>query len=133
MRWTTFAAAAIAVSFSSCLTGCGEPSPSAKKVQKELGDTWDAMKTWSAEKKDEFVKSASPKLDEAKQKFAEWKTSASEKSAEAKKSLDADWVVVEQKFDAMKAATASEWNRNRDAFVAAYDAFKAKLASSPAK
>jgi len=133
MRWTTFATAAIAASFSPCLTACGEPSPSAKKVQKELGETWDAMKTWSVEKKDDFVRSASPKVEEAKQKFAEWRTSAAETNAEAKKSLEADWVVVEQKFDAMKTASADQWSRHRDAFVDAYDAFKRKLASSPTK
>jgi len=133
MRWTTIATVVMAVSASPWLSGCGDPSPTAKKVQDKLGETWDAMKTWGVEKKDDFVKSASPKLDELKQKFAEAKVSASKTSAESAQKLEDGWNGVQQKFDAMKAATGAEWAKQRDAFVEAYDAYKTKLAKPDAK
>ncbi len=133
MRWTTIVALAMATSTGPWLAGCGESSPETKKLQQKIGETWDAMKTWGVEKKDEFVKSASPKLDELKQKFAEAKVSASKTSAEAGQKLEEGWNDVQQKFDAMKTATGAEWAKHRDAFVEAYDAYKQKLANPSPK
>lgn len=130
MRWNQLAVVAIVFGLAPSLSGCGEPSPSAKKVMDKASDTWDAMKTWGVEKKDDFVRSASPKVDEMKQGFADAKAAASKKSAEAGKQLEEGWNGVEQKFDAMKTATGETWAKHRDAFLEAVEAYKQKLASS---
>lgn len=133
MRWTTTATLVIAMTALPALTGCGDPGPKAKEVADKLGETWGAMKSWGVEKKDEFVKSSGPKLEELKQKFASAKESAAKTSAESARKLEDGWNVVQQKFDAMKAATGTEWAKQRDAFVEAYDAYRAKLANPDPK
>jgi len=130
MRWTNFAVVAMVFGFALSIPGCGEPSPAAKKVMDNASDTWDAMKTWSVAKKDDFVRVASPKVDELKAGFADAKTAASKKSAEAGRQLEEGWNGVEQKFDAMKTSTADSWAKHRDAFLEAVDAYKRKLAAS---
>ena len=133
MRWTRIGTLAMVFGVGAGMSGCGEPSPTAKRVQDKLGETWDAMKTWGVEKRDEFLKSASPKLDELKQAFADAKVSAAKTSAESAQRLEEGWNGVQQKFDAMKAATGTEWAKHRDAFVEAYEAYKRKLASPDPK
>jgi len=130
MRWNQLAVVAMVFGIAPSLSGCGEPSPTAKKVMDKASETWDAMKTWGVEKKDDFVKVASPKVDEMKQGFADAKATASRKSAEAGKQLEESMNGVEQKFDAMKTATGDSWARHRDAFLEAVDAYKKKLAAS---
>jgi hypothetical protein len=133
MRFRKIASVVAAMSLAPCLFGCGEPSPSAKNVQRNLGETWDSMKTWGVEKKDEFVKSASATLDEIKPKLADARASASRASADAGKKFDEEWKVVQQKFEDMKAAGSDKWDKARDDFMQAYDSFKSKLTSSTGK
>ncbi len=71
MRWTAMVAFATAASLGSPLLGCGDTGPAAKRLQEKFSETWDAMKTWGVEKKDDFVKGAAPKLEELSQKLAE--------------------------------------------------------------
>lgn len=130
MRWNQLAVVAMTFGLALPTPGCGEPGPTAKKVIDKASETWDAMKTWGIEKKDDFVKSASPKIDELKQGFADAKAAAAKKGAEAGKQLEEGWNGVEQKFDAMKTATADTWAKHRDAFLEAVDAYKQKLADS---
>jgi hypothetical protein len=129
----TIAAVLTAMSAGHCLTGCGESAPETKKLQQKLGETWDAMKSWGVEKKEEFVRNTSPKLDDLKRRFAEVRVSGSRMSGEAAQRLETDWTSVQQKFDSVKTATGEQWARHRDAFVEAYAAFQKKLAESSAK
>lgn len=133
MRWTKLAAVSVMCCVIPSLAACGEPSPAAKKVMDKASETWDAMKTWSVEKKDDFVKSASPKVEELKQGFADAKASASRTSAEAGQKLEESWNGVQQKFEALKTATGDQWTKQRDAFVEAYEAYKQRLANPTPK
>ena len=133
MRFMKIASVVAATSLAPCLSGCGEPSPSAKNVQKKAGETWDAMKSWGVEKKDDLVKSASATLDEIKPKLAEARASAARASADAGKKFDDDWKVVQQKFEEMKSAGSDKWDKARDDFMQAYDSFKSRLSSSTGK
>jgi len=132
MRWTMIAAVVAAASLTFSLSGCGESSPETKKVTQKLGETWDAMKTWGIDKKDDLVKSSSEGLDTLKQKMADAKQAAPGVSADARQKLDEDWKVVQVKFDEMKNATGAQWDKARDGFLEAYGAFKRKLAAASA-
>jgi hypothetical protein len=129
MRLMSIAWVVSATSLVPCLSGCGESSPSAKNMQKKVGEALDSMKAWGVEKKDELVKSASATLDELKPKLAEAKAAASRSSADAGKKLDDEWKVVEQKLEEMKAAGSDKWAKARDDFMQAYDSFKSRLAN----
>jgi hypothetical protein len=130
MRWTT-TSAVMAMSLVPCLSGCGDTTT--KNVTQKMGETWDAMKTWGIEKKDDLVKASSQKLDELKPALAEAKKSASAASADAAQKWDEEWKVVEQKFDAMKSSTGDQWGKARDAFIESYDGFKKKLSNATGK
>lgn len=133
MKWTTIAAVTAALSLTPCLTGCGESSPETKKVQQKMGETWDAMKAWGIDKKDDLVKSSSENLEVMEEKLADAKRAASAGGAEAALKLDEEWKGVQEKFEAMKGAAGGQWDKARDGFTQAYDAFKKKLANPTGK
>jgi hypothetical protein len=133
MRWTMIAAVVAAASLTSSLSGGGESSPETKKVTQKLGETWDAMKAWGIDKKDDLVKSSSEGLDTLKQKMADAKQAAPGVTADARQKLDEEWKAVQVKFDEMKGASGPTWDKARDAFLQAYDGLKKKLAAATAK
>lgn len=123
MRWTTSATLATALFFGCGLTGCGEPSPEAKRVQLKVGEAWDAMKAWGADKKNDLVAAANRKLEELGPALEK----AKGKGAEAAAGLEADLASAKQKLAEMKDATGDRWAKARDDFMAAYERLKQKM------
>ena len=107
------------------MTGCGEQTKKdLQKVGEGLGQTWDAVKTFAVNRKDEAVAFFSKEMAEAPEKYAEARLEVEKVGADAKAALDAKWKDVETTFEAAKTATGDGWAKARDA---AYDAFRAEL------
>ena len=108
-----------------CLTpGCGEKSESWKKVEKNAGNTWESVKTWSAQKRDKAgaffsarMKDLEPKLEAAREKAAKAGDAAS-------KALDEKAQLAAKALAALKDATEENWEKARDVFAAAYEDLK---------
>jgi hypothetical protein len=108
-----------------CLApGCGEKSESWKKVEEGAGNTWGAVKTWSVERRDKasafFKKSMAdlePKLKAAREK-------AAKAGGAASKALDEKAQTAAKALEALKGATAENWDKARDVFAAAYEDLK---------
>jgi hypothetical protein len=133
MRWSVVPAVLALVGVGPLLAGCGEPSPEAKRVGQKAGETFDAMKAWGVDKRDDFVRSASATLESMKSIADDAKRSATGASADAARTLDDDWKVVQQKLDVMKTATGDRWASARDDFLAAYATFRQKVAAAAAR
>jgi hypothetical protein len=109
------------------LSACGEPSPSAKAVQDKLGETWDAMKTWGAEKRDALVQKTDEGLKSLEKPLADAKAAAGEAGSDASRALDGAWDTAKQKLEALKNASGEGFAKARDEMVEAYEALRAKL------
>ena len=110
---------------SAALTGCGETSPSAKQVQTKMGETWDAMKTWGAEKRDALVKKTDEGLKSLEKPMADAKAAAGAAGSDAAQALDAAWKKTEEKLSALKSASGEGFAKARDEMVEAYEALRA--------
>ena len=110
------------------LGGCGKPSDELKKVGTKMGETWDAVKSYSIKKKDDAMVLFRKGMDEVGPTYEAAKKKAAEMGGDASKALDAQWKVVEAKFAEAKDASAENWDSARDAFLKAYEDFKKKIA-----
>lgn len=114
---------------SAALTGCGDPSPSAKQVQTKVGEAWDAMKTWGAEKRDALVQKTDEGLKSLEKPLADAKAAAGAAGSEAAQALDGAWKTAQEKLAALKAASGEGYAKARDELMEAYEALRAKLGS----
>lgn len=115
------------------LGGCGDDvKQQAKDLGKTIGEkagaTWNSVKEFSAEKKDQAVELFSKSKDTLAEQFEKAKEKSADWSEDAKTALDGKWVAVQETYGKAKDAGADGWETSRDAFVEAYEAFKRELA-----
>jgi hypothetical protein len=122
-RPPTLTLIALLTLFALPLGGCGEPSDELREVGREMGDTWDAVKRYAAMKKDEAMAFFGKNLDLMGKRLAAARERAAEMGEDASAALDSKWSDVQAKYAEMKDATGEQWERARDAFAAAYEAF----------
>jgi hypothetical protein len=127
MRRLFLATSTSCLALSFLLAGCGEPSPSAKNVQQKVGEAWDAMKVWGAEKKDELVKKTSDGLASLEPALADAKKAAASAGGEAAQALDGAWAATKEKLEALKGASGEGFAKARDELLQAYEALRTKL------
>ncbi len=118
----------VAVAFLAApFTGCGQPSDELKQVGTKIGETWDAVKTYSIKKKDEAVGLFNKGIEDITPAYETAKEKAAALGGDAAEVLDKEWDVVKQKLEEAQNATAENWDSARDAFVKAYGDFKKKI------
>ena len=110
------------------LTGCGDDSPEARAVRKELREAKDALLKYANLKKGELEKTLGEDLEQLDQKLAELRAKASkasqasrEKWGESMKSLEAKRATMKAKLDALSDSSGEAWNRVRDETLAAWE------------
>ena len=109
------------------LIGCGESSDSWKKVEETSGATWDAVKTWSAEKAGEARAALQKKMDDLEPQLAAARIAAKKGGAQASAELEAAVENAKTAFAALKEATGPTWRAAIDGFQKAYEALQAKI------
>lgn len=109
------------------LGGCGEASDSWKKVQETSGDTWDALKTWSAEKSGEVRTALNKKMDDLEPQLKAARLAASKGGEKASAELEKTVDDAKAALDVLKSATASTWKDAVLGFKSALETLKAKI------
>lgn len=112
------------------LVACGD-DPHWKDVKKEAGETWDALKVYGVAQREKAESGFAQGVASLESSWAQAKTAAAAKSADAGQALDARWRDVQGKLATLKSAGADRWAEARDEFVKAYEALKRDV--SPAK
>jgi hypothetical protein len=120
-------AATLLLLTSFALAGCGDDDAALNRVKEETGEAWDAIKAWSAEKKDRAVEVFAERKEAVNESYMRLKEKSADWSEERKRELEAGWRKVESTYQRAETATAEGWNEARDAFVAAYEAFEESL------
>ncbi len=109
------------------LSGCGD-----KEKLKDIGNkataTWKAVASYTVAQKDKALTFFGERFSDLGDQWANAKEKSAGWSAETRSVLESKWAVVQRKYAETKDATGEHWAKARDAFVAAYDAFKAELA-----
>jgi hypothetical protein len=124
-RWSWVGVLALAL-----LAGCGEGKDREYgNLKKEAAETWDAAKAWGSAKRAEAERVFASSMDSLSKSYEASKAKAAAAGGDAAKTLEAKWADVQQKLTEMKGATGETWEKSRDAFVAAYEAFKREMAS----
>jgi hypothetical protein len=122
-QWSWVGALALAL-----LAGCGD-GKEYRDLKKEAGETWDAAKAWGSAKRAEAEKVYASSVDSLSKTYEASKAKAAAAGGDAAKTLEAKWGDVQSKLTEMKATTGEKWEKARDAFVAAYEAFKREISS----
>jgi uncharacterized lipoprotein YehR (DUF1307 family) len=114
--------------FSLCLVGllagCGESGESWKQVQEKGGETWDALKTWSAEKSAEARAAFTKKMAELKPQLEVARVAAQKAGAQTSKELEAAVQAAEVGLKDLKGATAETWKDLFATFQVAWEALQ---------
>jgi hypothetical protein len=126
---STFASllSALLLSAPLLLGGCGEASDSWKNVQETSGETWDALKTWSAEKSGEVRTALKKKMDDLEPQLKAARLAAAKGGEKASAELEKSVEDAKDALDALKTATASTWKDAVVGFKSALESLKAKI------
>ncbi len=114
------------------LTGCGdETREKAKEVGRTIGEaagaTWNSVRDFAAEKKDQAMDFFSKSKDALARQYAASEARGEELAGDAGAALKEKWAQVEGAFAKAKDASGESWATARDAFIEAYRAFEAEL------
>ena len=109
------------------LIGCGETSDSWKKVEETSGATWDAVKTWSAEKAGEARETLGKKMADLEPQLAAARVAAKQGGEEASAELEQAVEKAKTAFAALKEASGPTWRAAVEGFRTAYEALLAKI------
>ncbi|MGE0191177.1 MAG: hypothetical protein AB7T63_03960 [Planctomycetota bacterium] len=112
------------------LPACGDDRH-AERVREEAAETWDAIRTLTIDRKDDAMRLIDARKKELDASWEEAKQDAATWSDEAREDLESGWQRVSDSYDAVRQATKENWVETRDAFVAAYEAFKRSLQNEP--
>lgn len=118
--------AALVVALFGGLAACGE-GEEIDKIKDGLSQTWDGVKEWTAKKRGEAETFFSESLDGLEGKLAAAKEKAAAAGDDAAARLQARWDDASKKLGELKSAGEGEWEKARDAFAAAYEAFQKEL------
>ncbi|AAZ96919.1 hypothetical protein Tbd_0966 [Thiobacillus denitrificans ATCC 25259] len=110
-------------------------APSAAEVRQKLGSAADAIKRYSADKRDEAAQKAKVALDLLDRRMDALETdidrnwermdaAARARSREAMRALQDERVEVAEWYGSLKSSTASAWEETRQGFVRAYQALQ---------
>lgn len=108
--------------------GCGD-SESLQQIQKGLQQTWDGVKSFTVEQRGEAESFFTKSLEGMDDQYEAAKKKASELGGDASEKLQGQWADLSTKLEAMKSASGEKWEKAKDAFVAAYEAFQAEMAT----
>jgi len=106
------------------LHACGEAGD---RIAEKLGETWDAVKDYSVEKRDEAESFFESNLDGLDEKFAEAKKKAAALGKDAGQALDASLDEAAKKLEVLKGAGEDGWEAARDEFVKAWESLEKRL------
>lgn len=106
------------------LHACGEAG---EKIAEKLGETWDAVKDYTVEKRDEAESFFESNLDGLDEKLAEAKRKAAALGEDSGQALDAAWNEASQKLEALKGAGEDGWEAARDEFVQAWESLEKRI------
>ena len=109
------------------LVACGESSDSWDKVKEQSGATWDALKTWSAEKADEAKATLQKKMSDLEPQLAAARIAAKKGGEKAEAELETSVENVKSALEVLKSATAGTWKDAVQGFQAALEALKQKI------
>lgn len=112
----------------SLLGGCGD-KPEARTVREEAGDAWQAAKVWGQAKRAEAERVYVESVDRLAKTYEDALARARAKGGDAAEALEAKWADVTRRLAEVKSAGTDAWERTRDAFVAAYEAFQREMAA----
>lgn len=112
-----------------------DDAPSAAEVRQKLGSAADAIKRYSADKRDEAAQKAKVALDLLDRRMDALETdidrnwermdaAARARSREAMRALQDERVAVAEWYGSLKSSTASAWEETRQGFVRAYQALQ---------
>ena len=109
------------------LTACGESSESWQKVEETSGATWDAVKTWSAEKAGEARTALKKKMDDMEPQLAAARIAAKKGGEQTAAELEQAVENAKTAFAALKEATGPTWRAAIEGVQKAYEALQAKI------
>lgn len=112
-----------------------DDAPSAAEVRQKLGSAADAIKRYSADKRDEAAQKAKAALDlldrrmdaletEIDRNWERMDAAARTRSREAMRALQDERVEVAEWYGSLKSSTASAWEETRQGFVRAYQSLQ---------
>lgn len=112
-----------------------DETPSAAEVRQKLGSAVDAIKRYSADKRDEAAQKAKAALDVLDRRMDALETdidrnwermdaAARARSREAMRALQDERVEVAEWYGSFKSSTASAWEETRQGFVRAYESLQ---------
>lgn len=112
-----------------------DDAPSAAEVRQKLGSAADAIKRYSADKRDEAAQKAKVALDlldrrmdaletEIDRNWERMDAAARARSREAMRALQDERVEVAEWYGSLKSSTASAWEETRQGFVRAYQSLQ---------
>lgn len=115
------------------MAACGD-SPEAERLEREAADAWAALRAYTVEQKDAFVRAVNDMTADLDGQVEELRVRSASASAEAR----ADWDRVMQdlerkrqelamRIDAAGAATAETWEEARSRVAEAYEDFRRAL------
>jgi hypothetical protein len=110
-------------------------APSAEEVRQKLGSAVDAIKSYSADKRDEAAQKAEAALDaldlrmdllekEIDRNWEKMDLAARERARRALSALQDERVKVAEWYGSLKSSTASAWEETRQGFVKAYQSLQ---------
>lgn len=112
---------------------CGD-SPEAERLEHEAADAWTALRAYTVEQKDAFVRAVNDMTADLDGEVEELRVRAASASAEARADWDRIMQDLERKrqelttrLDAAGAATAETWEEARSRVAEAYEDFKRAL------
>ena len=111
------------------LSACGEKSESWKKVTDTGGATWDAVKTWSAEKSVEARIALQKKMDDLGPKLKIAREAAKRGGSAVSEDLEQKVAETKVALKVLKAATADTWADALAGFKRAWEALSTKIKS----
>ena len=115
------------------LAGCGEEQKqkaedAGRSIGEKAGKTWNKVKEFSAEQKEEFAGWLKDKKPEMEATYEKAKKKAAEAGKDAEKAFDASYQKAKDAFAKIPEASKDGWQAARDAAAAAYEAFQREAA-----
>lgn len=111
------------------LAACGDESKSWNKVKDTSGATWDALKTWSAEKSGEAKRALAKKMEELQPQLMVAREAAKLGGEAAAKEFEQKVADAKVAFGLLKNASAATWAEALAGFKRAYTALTDKIES----
>lgn len=111
------------------LGGCGDESKTWNKVTETSGATWDAVKTWSAEKSADAKRALAKKMEELQPQLLIAREAAKRGGAVASEEFEQTVTEAKVAFEVLKNASADSWAKALAGFKRAYEALSAKVKS----